>query len=133
MREITLIVWHCTATPVTMKVNMALIRKWHVDENGWSDVGYHYLIRRDGTLETGRSLEKPGAHASGYNKESIGVAFEGGTDKFGKSESNFSRAQYECAFALKDDLDARYNNPEHKGHNEISSKECPSLNIRALF
>ena len=37
--------------------DISVIRKWHVDENGWGDVGYHYFIKRNGTIQKGRDLE----------------------------------------------------------------------------
>jgi N-acetyl-anhydromuramyl-L-alanine amidase AmpD len=115
-----------------MDVDAEQIRGWH-KAKGWSDIGYHWLIRRDGTLEKGRDESVKGAHASGYNSTSIGVALAGGVNKKMEAESNFSQAQYETMFALKADFDARYKGAVHCGHNNISSKECPSLNIKCLF
>ena len=133
MRDIDLIVLHCSATPPDMDIGVDTIHDWHVHGNKWSDVGYHWIIRRDGTLEQGREEIMVGAHVSGHNNKSIGVCLIGGIDKSGKAESNFTRAQYECLFALKDDLDARYPQAKWKGHNELSDKACPSLNVVALF
>ena len=67
MRKLDTIIIHCTATrsgwmedsPTTEKVNE--VRRWHLDR-GWSDVGYHYLIDRDGTIASGRPVERSGAH-----------------------------------------------------------------------
>jgi len=133
MRKINLIVWHCSATPPSMDIGAEKIREWHVDVNGWSDIGYHWIIRRDGTVDKGRDESRSGAHAKGFNANSIGVCLVGGVDSRQNPESNFTRAQYEAAFALKDDLDARYSGVEHKGHNELSTKACPSLNAKELF
>ena len=47
MRQITKIIVHCTATPEGREVDVDEIRKWHVDERGWSDVGYHFHIKLD--------------------------------------------------------------------------------------
>lgn len=71
--DTTKAVIHHTAT---RDVSIEVIRKYHIEHNGWSDVGYHYLIRANGTIETGRSLAKKGAHAVGRN-EMIGIALTG--------------------------------------------------------
>ena len=63
MRPINRIIIHCTATPEGRDVTIGEVRKWHV-VRGWRDVGYHYLIRLDGTVETGRPIEQVGAHAN---------------------------------------------------------------------
>ena len=84
MRAIDKIFVHCSATkPDWMRRNsgqerVAEIRRWHVDLNGWRDIGYNALIDRDGTVVEGRPIEKTGAHAKGYNKTSVGIALFGG-------------------------------------------------------
>jgi len=64
---------HCADTPPNMDVGAEEIRRWHVEGNGWSDIGYHYVIRRCGLIETGRDESTPGAHVRGHNTGSIGV------------------------------------------------------------
>lgn len=78
MREINLIVVHCTYSRPSMDIGVEEIRKWHVEGNSWTDIGYHYVIRRDGTIEDGRPIERPGAHVKGHNSNSIGIAWVGG-------------------------------------------------------
>ena len=56
------------------------IRRWHVEERGWDDIGYHYYIKKDGDIQEGRAEEVPGAHARGFNTRSIGVCMEGHGD-----------------------------------------------------
>jgi len=133
MRNINLLVLHCSATPPSMDIGVDKIREWHVEGNKWSDVGYHWIIRRDGTLEQGRSESKSGAHARGFNSQSIGVCLIGGVDSKMNAESNFTKAQYQALFSLHDDLIARYPDAKWKGHNELSTKACPSLNVKELF
>ena len=90
-RDISLLVIHCSATPVTMDIGVKEIREWHTsDPRNWSDIGYHYVIRLDGTLERARPLYKSGAHARGYNSNSIGICIVGGVDK-----GNDAREHYE--------------------------------------
>ena len=81
MRKINKLIVHCTATPEFKDFTLEDVRGWHVKGNGWSDIGYHYLIRLDGTVELGRPVKKSGAHVAGHNKDSIGIAYVGGMDK----------------------------------------------------
>ena len=67
MRRINKIIVHCTATPEGRDVTINEVRDWHVNDNGWRDVGYHFLIRLDGTVEEGRPIEQTGAHCYGNN------------------------------------------------------------------
>jgi hypothetical protein len=65
------IVIHCAATKPSMNIGAEEIKKWHVDERGWSDIGYHFVITRDGTKELGRGLDLSGAHAKAVNGTSV--------------------------------------------------------------
>lgn len=84
MRPIKWIVVHTSATadksgkPVDASAES--IRRYHREHNGWKDIGYHYVIRRDGTIEQGRELWEPGAHVGGFNVESIGICCSGHGD-----------------------------------------------------
>ena len=82
MRKITEIIIHCADTPERRDVRAADIRKWHVKDNGWNDIGYHYVIDLDGTIEAGRDLETIGAHCKGHNQNSIGICYIGGRDAY---------------------------------------------------
>lgn len=84
MREITRVILHCSATqdypednPAFDLIGAADIREWHIRERGWSDIGYHVIIRRTGEIETGRKLSVPGAHTRGHNHDSIGICYVG--------------------------------------------------------
>ena len=48
-KKTELIVIHCAATKASMDIGASEIKKWHVDDNGWDDIGYHYIIKRDGS------------------------------------------------------------------------------------
>lgn len=136
MREIDLIVVHCADTPASMDIGVAEIRRWHTEERGWSDIGYHYVIRRDGTIELGRDLdgdgdvdEETGAHVWGYNKRSIGICMVGG-----KGGANFTMPQYDALRNLVKALLEKYPGSALMGHRDLDeSKECPSFDVRALF
>ena len=77
MRILSRIVIHYTATPPDMDIGVTRVREWHL-ARGFSDVGYHYVVRLDGTVEKGRDLARPGAHAHGHNHDSVGICYVGG-------------------------------------------------------
>ena len=79
MREINLIVVHCSATRADRDFteNDLEVCHRHREFNG---AGYHFYIRKNGDIKNTRPLEKPGAHALGYNAHSIGICYEGGLD-----------------------------------------------------
>ena len=62
-KKTELIVIHCAATKASMDIGASEIKKWHVDDNGWDDIGYHYIIKRGGLVEVGRPEAFQGAHA----------------------------------------------------------------------
>jgi N-acetylmuramoyl-L-alanine amidase len=83
MRRLTEIIVHCTATREGKNYTVEDIRRWH-KERGFSDIGYHFVIYLDGSVHEGRPIEKVGAHCSGHNATTIGIAYVGGLDKDGK-------------------------------------------------
>ncbi|MDB4301947.1 N-acetylmuramoyl-L-alanine amidase [bacterium] len=130
-RKIDLLVIHCSATPVTMDIGVKEIREWHTSSpRNWSDIGYHYVIRLDGTVEKGRSPSRSGAHAKGFNKNSLGVCIIGGSDKDLKPENTMNEAQEKALIDLIVELDWTYLDMDVKGHNELSSKACPSFDVQ---
>ena len=124
-RKIKLIVIHCTASPDYLDIGAKEIRKWHVDGNGWSDIGYQYVVRRNGEIERGRPDNIAGAHARGVNSISIGICWVG--------INNPSPEQEKSLVGLVNWLRGKYNITidNVKGHNEAvkTSKTCPNLNM----
>ncbi|CAK1795587.1 N-acetylmuramoyl-L-alanine amidase [Vibrio crassostreae] len=82
---------HCSATPPQQDVDVTEIRRWH-KKRGWRDVGYHFVIRRNGDVELGRPLSQTGAHVKGHNKGNIGVCMVGGCNAELQPEDNFTLA-----------------------------------------
>ena len=72
MRNINLIIVHCSATPEGRDVSVADIDRWH-RERGFDGIGYHYVVYIDGSVHEGRPLNKVGAHCKGHNAHSIGI------------------------------------------------------------
>ena len=134
MRKINKIVIHCTATPEGREHNVADIRRWHL-KRGFSDIGYHYLIHIDGKIEVGRPLHRIGAHTSGENTGSIGIAYTGGMTKdMKKAKDTRTQAQKDSLVKLLHELIYKYNKDMTiHGHNEFANKACPSFNAQEEY
>lgn len=128
------IVVHCSATKPNMDIGAKEIRKWHTDPkpkgNGWNDIGYNDVIRRDGTVEKGRGEMAIGAHVAGYNAVSYGVCMVGGIDKVGRPENNFTDAQWKTLRRILKEKKAKWPNAKIVGHRDLNpGKACPSFDV----
>jgi len=136
-RRIDGVIVHCSATRpdwmagATTAAKVAEIRRWHVQGNGWRDIGYHHVIDRDGTIAAGRPLEQAGAHTVGRNGGTIGVCLIGGfgsaaTDPFG---ANFTTAQDAALRGYLAAAVAAFGDLSITGHNQWAAKACPGFNV----
>lgn len=122
----TRVILHCSATKDGLVVDWSAIRRFHVDQRGWKDIGYHFGIERIGDayeVLMGRSLDEPGAHCQYQNYDSIGVCFVGEFDEHGPS-----REQWEKGLQLVTWLCRRHLIPPERvfGHNQFDrAKSCP--------
>lgn len=134
-RKIDEIIIHCTATRPEWwagkktSEKVAEIKLWHMRDRGWSDIGYHFLIDRDGTVAKGRPVAQTGAHVKGHNTGSIGVSLFGGhgaaaDDKF---TDHFTPAQNKALRKLLDDMQSIYGKVKITGHNQYAAKGCPGF------
>tara|TARA_B100000427_G_C15254313_1_gene483605 strand:- start:151 stop:582 length:432 start_codon:yes stop_codon:yes gene_type:complete len=124
------IVIHCAATKPSMDIGYDEIRKWHVEDNGWDDVGYHYIIKRDGTLQTGRDESMVGSHARQVNGTSLGICLVGGVDDNNDWENNFNDEQFETLKTIVLKLKDKYQIEKIIGHYEVDDvKKCPSFDV----
>lgn len=132
-RTIRRIIVHCTATPEGRVVSVADIRRWHVQGNGWRDIGYHYVIDLDGDVHAGRPEVEVGAHAAGHNADSIGICYVGGLEAgSGRPKDTRTPAQKAALWRLVNDLQARHGGRlSVHGHNEFAAKACPCFDVRA--
>lgn len=130
-RRIDEIIVHCAATKPGMDIGAKEIDGWHRSQ-GWTKIGYHRVIRRDGTVEFGRDFNEAGAHASGHNAHSIGVCLVGGVDDSNKPEANFTPAQWAALDRLIAGLEELYPNAKVIGHREVARfpKACPSFDVQ---
>jgi len=137
MRKINAIVIHCSDTLATADIGAKEIRAWHTAPppagNGWADIGYHYVIRRDGTVEAGRPVDRPGAHVMGYNANSLGLCLVGGRGDCGRPENNYTPAQWAALKALVIGLLKTYPGAIIKGHRDYPNvpKACPCFEVKA--
>ena len=123
-RSINLIVVHCSATKEGLDYTTADIKKWHL-ARGFSDIGYHYVIYRDGSVHNGRDVNISGAHCDGHNSHSIGVCYIGGLSKSGKEVDTRTDAQKAALVKLLKTLKAMYPKATIHGHREYANKACP--------
>lgn len=128
--ETNKIIVHCSATKPSMDTDAADIDRWH-RERGWLKIGYHFVIKRDGTIEEGRHVDEVGAHAKGYNSTSVSVCMIGGVTEndVEVGENNFMDSQWSSLESVIDTLVNRYPDADVIGHNDVSDKECPSFNV----
>jgi len=146
MRKINIFVIHCSATKEGLDIDASVIRSWHKNK-GYRDIGYHYVIKLDGTIEKGRSEESIGAHVQGFNANSIGICYVGGLDKEGKPADTRTEAQKKAMKKLYSELKAKYPNAKWCGHRDLSPdidgdgtvekcewmKACPSFDVKSEF
>jgi len=128
MRLITLIVIHCSAVKPDQQSSVAQIDTWHHNRGYKFGVGYHYVIRRDGSIEAGRPEWMVGAHCVNHNKYSIGVCYEGGLDARGQPADTRTAAQKATLRQLLTDLHRRYPRASIVGHHDLNpQKDCPCI------
>ena len=129
------IVVHMSYTRPSQDIGAKEIRDWHVNGNGWSDIGYHDVIRRDGTIEEGRPYDRKGAHVKGHNRNSLGVCLVGGRkENADEPEFNFTRKQMWALESYIRDRKRRFNDPDIRGHNDYApGRACPGFNVREYF
>ena len=133
MREITKVIVHCAATPEGRDVATEEIKRWHTEERGWSDIGYHWVVELDGSLHAGRPEEISGAHCKGHNSSSIGICYVGGSDSEGNSKDTRTEGQRDALVALIKEILDRHPDAEVFGHRDFSTKACPSFDAKTEY
>ena len=135
-RKIKEIIIHCAATPEGKDFTVEDIRRWHKAQ-GWSDIGYHYVIYRNGHIEPGRDVDLIGAHCvkGGHNTYSIGICYIGGMDADNKhAKDTRTLAQKAALLGLLTDLRRMYPEAKIYGHRDFDSgKDCPSFDARREY
>ena len=129
LTDIRFIVIHCADTKSSMDVTVDDLHKWHVEENGWSDIGYHFFIKFDGTLSNCRDSRYQGAHCKAVNDKSLAICLEGG---YG-GDNNFTPVQLDKLYDLIYSLKLQYPNAAVVGHNHFDDKLCPCFDVTAWY
>lgn len=134
MRNIDKLIIHCSATrECDDSVNASVIDRWH-KARGWKGCGYHFIVLIDGTIETGRMIDKVGAHVKGMNKSSIGICYIGGLERDAKTPKDTRTPQQkESLLLLIKTLKKIYPEATLHGHNEFSNKACPSFDVQSQY
>lgn len=146
MRKINLIVIHCSATRADKELTASDLETIH-RRRGFNGIGYHYYIRKDGSVLNTRALERIGAHVRGFNAESIGICYEGGLDRRGRPADTRTPEQCASLALLVHQLRARFPgcrvcghrdlSPDLNGNGEIEPEEwikaCPCFEVKTEF
>jgi len=126
---------HCAATKPSHNTDAKAIDRMH-RLRGFLKIGYHYVIKRDGTVETGRKETETGAHVAGRNTGNIGICLAGGIHEVtGKAENNFTPQQFASLAKLIAELKVRYPAAEVLGHRDHPNvaKDCPCFDTRSWW
>ena len=121
MKKVEGIALHHSGVSVLQSVEV--IHNYHKSK-GWAGIGYHYYVRKDGSVYRGRPENMAGAHCPGVNSTSIGICAEGNF-----SEETMSNVQKQAIIELVKDIKSRYDVKWVKGHREIISTDCPGDNF----
>lgn len=130
MRYFNDIIIHCSATCYDRDFHAADIRRWHL-QRGYDDIGYHYVIDLDGTVEIGRPLDVVGAHCKGHNRDSVAICYVGGLNRFGIPADTRTKEQKKALARLIWKLSIMAINEGfglvsvHGHHDYNLSKACP--------
>lgn len=122
-RKIKLLIVHCSDSDILSHDNVEVIRSWHL-ARGFNDIGYHYIITKDGVIHQGRNPELQGAHTKGYNKDSIGICLTG--------RHKFSDKQFASLRALCEDLCSAHDLERFDilHHRDLDNKKtCPNFDL----
>jgi N-acetylmuramoyl-L-alanine amidase len=141
VKKVSEIVIHCSATSPSADIGAFEINAMHM-KKGWRGIGYHKVIRRDGTIENGRKLDDDefiealeiGAHARGHNAHSVGICLIGGVKSDGVTpDFNYTRRQLHSLYALLFDMIGQFPGAEILGHRDLPNvkKACPCFDVRA--
>ena len=125
MRKLKTIFIHCSASDNPDHDNIETIRSWHVEGNGWSDIGYHSFINKKGEAFAGRSIEKRGAGVKGHNSDSIHICISGFLI--------FKDAQFDTCVKEIEWLIEQYGPLDVVPHRTMADKECPVFDMMEIY
>ena len=133
MRKINEIIVHCSATAEGKDFGAADIDRWHRAQ-GWDCIGYHYVVKLDGTVQEGRPIERMGAHCKGHNANSIGICYIGGLTADGKEPKDTRTAAQKAALlSLIRRLKSNFTGAKVYGHKDFARKACPCFEAKSEY
>lgn len=128
IQPITRLIVHHSASARTTSITD--LRRWHIEENGWDDIGYHYFVPASGDLTLCRSLAYSGAHAKGSNYDSVGICLAGdNTD----NKDGWIPGQVRTLHLFIQALTVLYPDLKVLGHRDVADTECPGLDVNKLL
>ena len=134
-----MLIIHCSCVRPYQTSSAARIDEWHkqrVTRNGkhWKGIGYHFVVRRDGTIEKGRAIEEQGAHCYPHNRHSIGICYEGGLDSDGVAADTRTPEQKKALRDLLEKLHGEFPRAVIVGHRDMApNRDCPCFNAIAEY
>ncbi len=127
IRSVQRVFIHCSASDNPAHDNVATMRQWHL-ARGFNDVGYHFFIRKDGTLQLGRPLERTPAAQEGNNIATIAICLHG------LAKDKFTEKQLSALKQLAKQIKTAYNAKiTFHGHREVSAKSCPVFDYKTVL
>jgi N-acetylmuramoyl-L-alanine amidase len=122
MRNIHWVIIHQSASNEKSHDDISVIKQWHL-ARGFSDVGYHYVIKKDGTVQKGRDENTIGAHCKGHNNSSIGICLSGEGEK--------TTAQLKALEILLIDICGRHEleKKDILAHGDLAQTACPGFDL----
>lgn len=126
-RSVQRVFLHCSASDNAAHDDISVMNKWH-KERGFAEVGYHYFIKKDGTLQAGRNIEKTPAAQQGNNLATIAICLHG------LNRNRFTAEQFRTLRAIVSAINKAYNGQvSFHGHREVARKDCPVFDYKALL
>lgn len=116
-------IFHNSGT--TVRQSIEIIHNYHKNSRGYAGIGYHFYIRRDGSIYKGRAEHMQGAHAYGANSDSIGICFEGKFDIEEMTQEQIASGKEIVAY-----LREKYGNIEFTEHRKVCNTSCPGTNFK---
>ncbi len=126
-RRVDRVFLHCSASDNASHDNVATIRRWH-KARGFSDVGYHFFIHKNGKISKGRPIDKIPAAQHGNNTGTIAICLHG------LKKGKFTQAQFKAIQSLSQEINRAYfSNISFHGHKEVSAKACPVFDYKKVL